>query len=53
MVTITGPADSYLRQLEKAFSRIAITVRGNELIVRGDDLEIQIFQSLKIGRAHV
>jgi phosphate starvation-inducible PhoH-like protein len=46
MVAITGPADSYLRQLEKAFSRIAITVRGNELIVRGDDLEIQIFQSL-------
>ena len=46
MVAITGPADSYLRQLEKAFSRIAITVRGNELIVRGDDLEIEIFQSL-------
>jgi phosphate starvation-inducible PhoH-like protein len=46
MVAITGPADSYLRQLEKAFSRIAITVRRNELIVRGDDLEIEIFQSL-------
>ena len=46
MVAITGPADSYLRQFESAFSHLAITVRGNEFLIRGDELEIKIFQSL-------
>ena len=46
MVAITGPADSYLRQFEKAFAHLTITVRGNEFIVRGEESEIQTFQSL-------
>ena len=46
MVAITGPADSYLRQFESAFSHLAITVRGNEFLIRGDELEIKIFKSL-------
>jgi phosphate starvation-inducible PhoH-like protein len=46
MVAITGPADLYLRQFEKAFAHLTITVRGNEFIVRGDDSEIQTFRSL-------
>jgi phosphate starvation-inducible PhoH-like protein len=46
MVAITGPADSYLRQFEKAFPHLTITVRGNEFIVRGEESEIQTFRSL-------
>ena len=46
MVAITGPADSFLRQFESAFSHLAITVRGNEFLIRGDELEIKIFKSL-------
>jgi phosphate starvation-inducible PhoH-like protein len=46
MVAITGPADSYLRQFEKAFAHLTITVRGNEFIVRGEESEIQTFRSL-------
>ncbi|MEY3156433.1 MAG: hypothetical protein RLZZ291_232 [Actinomycetota bacterium] len=34
-VALTGPNDSYIRALENAFPDIAITVRGNEVIVRG------------------
>lgn len=34
-VALTGPNDSYIRALESAFSDVAITVRGNEVIVRG------------------
>jgi phosphate starvation-inducible PhoH-like protein len=46
MVAITGPADSYLRQFEKAFAHLTITVRGNEFIVRGEESDIQTFRSL-------
>jgi phosphate starvation-inducible PhoH-like protein len=46
MVAITGPADSFLRQFEKAFAHLTITVRGNEFIVRGEESEIQTFRSL-------
>lgn len=34
-VALTGPNDSYIRALESAFLDVAITVRGNEVILRG------------------
>jgi phosphate starvation-inducible PhoH-like protein len=34
-VALTGPNDSYIRALENAFRDVAITVRGNEVILRG------------------
>jgi len=34
-VALTGPNDSYIRALENAFKDVAITVRGNEVILRG------------------
>jgi len=34
-VAFTGPNDSYIRALENAFRDVAITVRGNEVILRG------------------
>ena len=34
-VALTGPNDSYIRALESAFCDVAITVRGNEVILRG------------------
>ena len=34
-VALTGPQDSYVRAIEKAFPLVAITVRGNEVILRG------------------
>ena len=36
MVTLVGPADSYLRILENHFPQLAITVRGNEIYVKGE-----------------
>ena len=42
-VALTGPNDSYIRALENTFKDVAITVRGNEVILRGSE----------IGRAHV
>jgi phosphate starvation-inducible PhoH-like protein len=34
-VALTGPNDSYIRALENVFKDVAITVRGNEVILRG------------------
>lgn len=34
-VSLTGPNDSYIRAMESAFPEVAITVRGNEVILRG------------------
>lgn len=34
-VALIGPQDSYLRAIEGAFPEVAITVRGNEFIMRG------------------
>ena len=34
-VALTGPNDTYIRALENAFKDVAITVRGNEVILRG------------------
>lgn len=34
-VLLTGPNDAYIRAVEGAFPEVAITVRGNEVILRG------------------
>ena len=36
MVALVGAQDAYLRIIENAFPDIAITVRGNEIFLRGD-----------------
>ena len=36
MVALTGPADRNLREIESAFPNISLTVRGNEIALRGD-----------------
>ena len=36
MVALVGPHDAYLRAIETAFPLLAITVRGNEIFLRGD-----------------
>ncbi|MBU6243015.1 MAG: PhoH family protein [Acidobacteria bacterium] len=46
MVALTGPQDIYLRLLEKSYSHLAITVRGNEIILRGEPGEVAQFQGL-------
>ena len=46
MVNITGPADSFLAEFERAFPELGITVRGNEFLVRGPEETIAEFRSL-------
>lgn len=46
MVALVGPSDAYLRQIEKAFPLISITVRGNEIFVKGDPEQASKFESL-------
>ena len=46
MVALTGPQDVFLRMLEKAYSHLAITVRGNEFILRGEAVDVAQFQGL-------
>ena len=36
MVTLVGPGDTNLRILENHFPHLAITVRGNEIYVKGE-----------------
>jgi len=36
MVALVGPSDSHLRILENQFPQLAITVRGNEIYVKGE-----------------
>ena len=45
-VSLTGPNDSYIRAIEKAFPEVVITVRGNELILRGDVESVKRVESL-------
>ena len=45
-VSLTGPNDSYIRAIEKAFPEVVITVRGNEVILRGDDESVKRVESL-------
>ena len=46
MVALVGPSDAYLRSIEKAFPLISITVRGNEIFVKGDPEQSSKFESL-------
>ena len=46
MVALVGPRDDYLRILEKEFSNLAITVRGNEIYVKGDSDKVKVFTDL-------
>jgi phosphate starvation-inducible PhoH-like protein len=46
MVTITGPADTFLAEFERAFPEVGLTVRGNEFLVRGPEEAIAEFRSL-------
>ncbi len=36
MVALVGPADKNLREIEGAFPNVSMTVRGNEIALRGD-----------------
>ena len=36
MVALVGPADKNLREIEAAFPNVSMTVRGNEIALRGD-----------------
>ena len=45
-VALTGPNDSYIRAIEKSFPEVAITVRGNEVILRGPTGSLQNVQKL-------
>ena len=45
-VALTGPQDSYIRAVENAFPEVAITVRGNEVILRGPSDSIERVQKL-------
>ena len=36
MVALVGPADNNLREIESAFPNVSMTVRGNEIALRGD-----------------
>lgn len=46
MVALVGPRDDYLRILEKEFSNLVITVRGNEIYVKGDSDKVKVFTGL-------
>lgn len=46
MVALVGPADVYLREIEAAFPLIAVTVRGNEIFVKGDPEQSAKFEAL-------
>jgi len=46
MVALTGPQEVFLRMLEKSYSHLAITVRGNEFILRGAAVDVAQFQGL-------
>ena len=46
MVTLVGPSDSHLRILENQFPQLSITVRGNEIYVKGEIEETKKFVDL-------
>jgi phosphate starvation-inducible protein PhoH and related proteins len=41
MVALVGPHDAFLRIFEETFPRITITVRGNEIFLKGDHHEVE------------
>ena len=46
MVALVGPNDSYFRILENRFPELAITIRGNEIYVKGDEGQVKQFSEL-------
>lgn len=46
MVALVGPNDSYLRIIEKQFPQLSITLRGNEIYVKGDAEKVTLFSTL-------
>ncbi len=46
MVALVGPQDAYLRILESTFPLAIITVRGNEIIIKGDLEEAKALEEL-------
>jgi phosphate starvation-inducible PhoH-like protein len=46
MVALVGPNDSYFRILENRFPQLAITIRGNEIYVKGDADQVKQFSEL-------
>lgn len=46
MVALVGPNDSYFRILENRFPELAITIRGNEIYVKGDTDQVKQFSDL-------
>jgi phosphate starvation-inducible PhoH-like protein len=46
MISVVGPADSNLRVIESAFPQVSITVRGNEVSLRGDAQECAQLENL-------
>ena len=39
MAALLGPRDQHLRQIERAYPSTDVSVRGNEVSIRGDDAE--------------
>jgi phosphate starvation-inducible PhoH-like protein len=46
MVALVGPADKNLREIESAFPNVSMTVRGNEIALRGDIDECEKVEQL-------
>jgi phosphate starvation-inducible PhoH-like protein len=46
MVALVGPADKNLREIESAFPSVSMTVRGNEIALRGDVQECDRVEQL-------
>jgi phosphate starvation-inducible PhoH-like protein len=46
MISVVGPADSNLRVIESAFPQVSMTVRGNEVSLRGDAQECAQVENL-------
>jgi phosphate starvation-inducible PhoH-like protein len=46
MVALVGPADKNLKEIESAFPNISMTVRGNEIALRGDVEECEHVEQL-------
>lgn len=46
MVALVGPNDSYFRILESRFPELAITIRGNEIYVKGNPDQVKQFSDL-------
>jgi len=46
MVALVGPADKNLREIESAFPNVSMTVRGNEIALRGEVEECEKVEQL-------